>query len=64
MRELDEIGYVDVPSAYDNQPYRITKQLIHDGRKNLIFGTKMIYNFPIWLFQLRCPYSPIEIANA
>ena len=50
-KELNEIGYVDLPTAYDNEPYRITKKLIEDGRKHLIFGKKKLYDFPVRLLQ-------------
>lgn len=49
--KLSEQGYIDLPSAYEDGPYRITKQLIDDGRKNLIFGKKKTYGFPVRLFQ-------------
>ena len=49
-KQLDEIGYVDVASDYD-EPYRITKKLIEDGRKHLIFGKSKNYDFPIRLLQ-------------
>ena len=49
-KQLNDIGYVDVPSDYD-EPYRITKKLIKDGRKHLIFGKSKNYDFPIVLLQ-------------
>ncbi len=50
-KELNKIGHIDIPSIYDSEPYRITKLLIEDGRKNLIFGKKKVYSFPVRLLQ-------------
>ena len=49
-KQLNEIGYVDVASEYD-EPYRITKKLIEDGRKHLFFGKNKNYEFPVRLLQ-------------
>ena len=35
---LDKQGYVDTPSEYSADPYRINKALIEDGKRHLLFG--------------------------
>ena len=35
---LDKQGYVDTPSDYSAEPYRINRALIEDGRQHLLFG--------------------------
>lgn len=35
---LQNLGYVDQPSAYSDTPYRITRALIEDGQQHLLFG--------------------------
>ncbi|MEM7719636.1 MAG: alpha/beta hydrolase [Pseudomonadota bacterium] len=40
-------GAVDVQSPYDAQPYRITRDLIEDGRRNLIFSDPLSISCPM-----------------
>jgi len=35
---LQNLGYVDQPSQYSDEPYRITRALIEDGENHLLFG--------------------------
>ncbi|KKB76399.1 alpha/beta hydrolase [Devosia limi DSM 17137] len=35
---LQNLGYVDQPSAYSDTPYRITRKLIEDGEHHRLFG--------------------------
>src|SRR3546814_1631962 len=37
-RSLENLGYVDNPSAYSETPYRITRRLIEEGRSHLLLG--------------------------
>jgi pimeloyl-ACP methyl ester carboxylesterase len=39
-------GYLDVPSPYGERPYRFTRKLIEDGRRNLVMDAPL---------QLACP---------
>jgi pimeloyl-ACP methyl ester carboxylesterase len=39
------------PSAYDEEPYPITRTLLEDGRKHCLFGTQMDFAFPIRILQ-------------
>jgi len=49
---LDNQGYVDVPSDYDDtEPYRITKTLIKDGRHHLLLRQPLEIEMPIRLLQ-------------
>lgn len=45
---LLERGYVDVPSAY-GPPYRITRRLIEDGRRQLLLRSPLPLPFPVRL---------------
>lgn len=47
--ELERIGYVDTPSDYSDEPYRITHRLIEDGRQNLVLRSPLDLSFPIRL---------------
>lgn len=40
-------GYVDRPSAYGNTPYRITRQLIADGRRHLLLDAAIPIQVPL-----------------
>ena len=39
------------PSAYDPEPYPITRALIEDGRKHLLLGAPIRLNFPVRILQ-------------
>ena len=47
MRE----GVYEEPSDYDPEPYRITRQLIEDGRRHLLLGDKIPLTFPVRILQ-------------
>jgi pimeloyl-ACP methyl ester carboxylesterase len=42
-------GFIDLPSEYDEQPYRINKALIEDGRKNLLLRGDIAITCPVRL---------------
>ncbi|GAB4270803.1 MAG: alpha/beta hydrolase [Pararhodobacter sp.] len=44
-------GYVDLPSDYADEPYRITRRLIEDGRQRLVLRTPLPLPFPVRLLQ-------------
>jgi pimeloyl-ACP methyl ester carboxylesterase len=46
---IDEQGYVDLPSEYADQPYRISRELIEDGRRNLLLRHSIDLTCPVRL---------------
>ena len=44
-------GFVDLPSEYDDAPYRITRKLIEDGRSQLVLRRPLPLPFPVRLLQ-------------
>lgn len=48
---LDADGVVDLPSEYDDAPYRITRRLIEDGRTRLVLRSPLPLPFPVRLLQ-------------
>ena len=50
-KELIKNGFLNLPSEYDDEPYIITKKLIEDGRKQLIFKSPLKLNFPCRFLQ-------------
>ncbi|MCE8442485.1 alpha/beta fold hydrolase [Rhodovulum sulfidophilum] len=49
--ELTETGRVELPSAYADSPYVITRRLIEDGRRNLVLRDPLAFDFPVRLLQ-------------
>ena len=45
-KQLMSEGVIEVPSEYDDGPYRIGRLLIEDGRKNLLLGQPIALNCP------------------
>jgi pimeloyl-ACP methyl ester carboxylesterase len=45
-RALETAGYVDVASDYADDPYRITRRLIEDGRRHLVLRDRMRLSVP------------------
>ncbi len=51
LLELENNGFIEQPSDYD-EPYIITKKLIDDGEKHLLFGAgSIITNCPVHILQ-------------
>ena len=50
-RELEERGYVEVPSEYSEDPYVITRRLIEDGRRHLVLRDPLRLPFPTRFLQ-------------
>jgi len=48
---LQNVGYIDMPSEYDEDPYRISRSLIEDGRRNLMLGGPIAVSCPVRLLQ-------------
>jgi pimeloyl-ACP methyl ester carboxylesterase len=48
---LDRQGFVDTPSDYSAEPYRINKALIEDGRQHLLFGRAIETGCPVTILQ-------------
>lgn len=48
---LDKQGFVDTPSEYSADPYRINKALIDDGRQHLLFGRAIELGCPVTILQ-------------
>lgn len=48
---LDTQGYVDTPSEYSADPYRINKALIEDGKAHLMFGRAIETGCPVTILQ-------------
>jgi pimeloyl-ACP methyl ester carboxylesterase len=42
-------GFIDLPSEYDDEPYRINKALIEDGRNNLVLRDDINITCPVRL---------------
>ena len=48
---LDKQGFVEEPSDYSPEPYRITKSLIDDGKQYLLFGRAIETGCPVTILQ-------------
>jgi len=48
---LDQQGYVEEPSEYSADPYRINKTLIDDGAHHLLFGRAIELGCPVTILQ-------------
>jgi alpha-beta hydrolase superfamily lysophospholipase len=51
MKAYTAQGFVDQPSAYSDEPYRINKALIEDGRNHLLFGRAIDAGVPVTIIQ-------------
>jgi pimeloyl-ACP methyl ester carboxylesterase len=50
-RQLTDAGVVELPSEYGDGPYRISRHLIEDGRRNLLLGGDIAVDCPVRLIQ-------------
>jgi pimeloyl-ACP methyl ester carboxylesterase len=48
---IRERGYWERPSAYSPEPYRITRDLIEDGRQHLLLGSGIATGCPVHILQ-------------
>lgn len=48
---LQNLGYIDQPSQYSDQPYRITRALIEDGEQHRLFGGVIEAGCPVIILQ-------------
>lgn len=46
-REMQENGYFERPSEYDDGPYTITMRLIEDGRNHLVVQEPLVLDCPV-----------------
>lgn len=52
LRELAATGYCEIPNCYDDQqPYRIARQLLEEGRKHSLLGGQIAIDVPVRLIQ-------------
>ncbi len=49
QKQLMEVGRVDIPTCYGQDPYTITRALIEDGRTRLLLGAPIELNVPVRL---------------
>ena len=49
--KLDRQGFVDTPSEYAGEPYRITAVFLDDGRQHLLFGRAIETGCPVTILQ-------------
>ena len=49
--ELEETGVWKRPSEYSSEPYLVTRQLIEEGRKHLLFGGMIETGCPVRILQ-------------
>ena len=49
--ELEERGFVELPSEYSDEPYVITRRLIEDGRRHLVLRDPLHLPFPTRFLQ-------------
>lgn len=60
-RQIVEEGEWKRPSAYDPEPYPITRNLIEDGRRHLLMGQPLRLSFPVRIVQgMKDPDVPWE----
>jgi pimeloyl-ACP methyl ester carboxylesterase len=50
-RELEEKGVWERPSQYSPEPYRVTRQLIEEGRNHLLLGSMIETGCPVRILQ-------------
>jgi pimeloyl-ACP methyl ester carboxylesterase len=50
-RALAETGVYELPSVYSEEPYPITRALIEDGRRHLLFGSAVATGCPVHILQ-------------
>jgi pimeloyl-ACP methyl ester carboxylesterase len=64
-RELEETGVWKRPSQYSDEPYLVTRQLIEDGRHNLLLGGMIETGCPVRILQgVEDPDVPWQHAKA
>jgi pimeloyl-ACP methyl ester carboxylesterase len=51
MKAYKSQGFVEQPSAYSDEPYRINRALIEDGRNHLLFGKAIETGVPVTIIQ-------------
>ncbi len=48
-QQLETEGFAEIPNCYDDEPYKITKALLEDGRKHLLLKDEIPLDCPVRL---------------
>jgi len=48
-QQLESQGYAEIPNCYDDEPYKITKALLDDGRDHLLLRSEIALDCPVRL---------------
>lgn len=60
---LEREGFVEMPSRYSDEPYRVTRRLIEDGRDRLVLRTPLSLSCPVRCLQgTDDPDVPVSLA--
>lgn len=51
LAAMERDGRVEIPNCYDEEPYHITKQLVDEGRNQLLLRDRIDLNVPVRLIQ-------------
>jgi len=55
LQQLAETGYCDLPNDYDDgEPYRISRQLLEEGRNHLLLDAEILIDAPVRLIHGQC----------
>ncbi len=49
LKQLEAQGFAEIPNCYDEEPYKITKALLDDGRNHLLLKTEIPIDCPVRL---------------
>ncbi|NQV83105.1 MAG: alpha/beta hydrolase [Rhodospirillales bacterium] len=49
IEQIETQGFTEIPNCYDEEPYKITKALLDDGRNHLLLGAKIPLDCPVRL---------------
>ncbi len=48
-QQMETQGFAEIPNCYDDEPYKITKALLDDGRNHLLLGGEIPLDCPVRL---------------
>ena len=49
LKQVEAQGFTEIPNCYDEEPYKITKALLDDGRNHLLLKTEIPLDCPVRL---------------
>ena len=49
LEQLEREGFAEIPNCYDDEPYKITKALLDDGRNHLLLRSEIALDCPVRL---------------